>query len=57
MGIDKVKFRRQVMPGDTIRFELDMLMFRRNTSKMRGKAYVGDAVVAEANLTAVLKKR
>jgi len=54
LAIDKVKFRRQVIPGDTLRFELEMLMFRRNTCKMRGKTYVGDTVVAEAELMAMV---
>jgi UDP-3-O-[3-hydroxymyristoyl] N-acetylglucosamine deacetylase/3-hydroxyacyl-[acyl-carrier-protein] dehydratase len=57
MSIDKVKFRRPVKPGDTLRFELEMLIFRRNTCKMAGKAYVGDAVVAEAELMAMVMDR
>jgi UDP-3-O-[3-hydroxymyristoyl] N-acetylglucosamine deacetylase/3-hydroxyacyl-[acyl-carrier-protein] dehydratase len=57
LSIDKVKFRKQVFPGDTIRFELDMLMYRRNTCKMRGKAYLGESVVTEAELMAIVKKR
>ena len=54
MGIDKAKFRRPVVPGDQIRFELEMIRFRMKTCKMRGKAYVDDAVVAEAELTSVV---
>ncbi|MFH2035704.1 MAG: bifunctional UDP-3-O-[3-hydroxymyristoyl] N-acetylglucosamine deacetylase/3-hydroxyacyl-ACP dehydratase [Candidatus Zixiibacteriota bacterium] len=57
LGLDKVKFRRQVVPGDTLRFELDMLMFRRGTCKMRGKAFIDDAVVAEAELMALVRER
>lgn len=57
LGIDKVKFRRQVIPGDTLRFELEMLMFRRNTCKMKGKAFVGDALVAEAELMAMVTEK
>jgi UDP-3-O-[3-hydroxymyristoyl] N-acetylglucosamine deacetylase/3-hydroxyacyl-[acyl-carrier-protein] dehydratase len=57
LAIDKVKFRRQVMPGDTLRFELEMLMFRRGTCKMRGKTYIGDIVVAEAELMAVVREK
>jgi len=54
LGIDKVKFRQQVVPGDTLRFELEMLMFRRNTCKMAGKTFVDDKLVAEAELKAMV---
>lgn len=57
LGIDKVKFRQQVVPGDTLRFELEMLMFRRNTCKMKGMAYVGDTLVTEAELLAIVKEK
>ena len=57
MSIDKVKFRRPVKPGDTLRFELEMLVFRRNTCKMVGKTYIGEAVVAEAELMAMVIDR
>jgi len=52
LSIDKVKFRRPVLPGDTLRFELDMNLFRRGICKMSGKTYVGTKLVAEADLTA-----
>jgi UDP-3-O-[3-hydroxymyristoyl] N-acetylglucosamine deacetylase/3-hydroxyacyl-[acyl-carrier-protein] dehydratase len=54
LSIDNVKFRQQVVPGDTLRFELEMLMFRRNTCKMAGKTYVGDKLVTEAELKAMI---
>jgi UDP-3-O-[3-hydroxymyristoyl] N-acetylglucosamine deacetylase/3-hydroxyacyl-[acyl-carrier-protein] dehydratase len=57
MSIDKVKFRRQVFPGDTLRFELEMLAYRRGTCKMRGKTFIGDSVVAEAELMAIVRER
>ncbi len=57
LSMDKVKFRKQVIPGDTLRFELEMLMFRRNTCKMRGKTFCDDVLVAEAELMAVVKDR
>jgi UDP-3-O-[3-hydroxymyristoyl] N-acetylglucosamine deacetylase / 3-hydroxyacyl-[acyl-carrier-protein] dehydratase len=57
LGIDKVRFRRQVRPGDSLRFELEMLAFRRGTCKMRGKTFIGDALVAEAELMAVVRDR
>ncbi len=57
LSIDKVKFRQQVVPGDTLRFELEMMMFRRNTCKMKGMAFVGDNLVTEAELMAIVKDK
>jgi UDP-3-O-[3-hydroxymyristoyl] N-acetylglucosamine deacetylase/3-hydroxyacyl-[acyl-carrier-protein] dehydratase len=57
MGIDKAKFRKPVFPGDQIRFELEMLKLRFNTCKMRGKAFVDEHLVAEAELLSVLMER
>jgi UDP-3-O-[3-hydroxymyristoyl] N-acetylglucosamine deacetylase/3-hydroxyacyl-[acyl-carrier-protein] dehydratase len=54
MGIDGVRFRKPVLPGDQIRFELDMIQFRRGTCKMQGKAYVEGELVAEAALMATI---
>jgi UDP-3-O-[3-hydroxymyristoyl] N-acetylglucosamine deacetylase/3-hydroxyacyl-[acyl-carrier-protein] dehydratase len=52
MGLDDVRFRKPVSPGDQIRFELEMIKFRRNTCKMEGKAFVSGDLVAEATLLA-----
>ncbi len=57
MGIDGVRFRKPVMPGDQIRFELDMVQFRRGTCKMQGRAMVDGVVVAEATLMATIVDR
>jgi UDP-3-O-[3-hydroxymyristoyl] N-acetylglucosamine deacetylase/3-hydroxyacyl-[acyl-carrier-protein] dehydratase len=57
MAIDKAKFRKPVFPGDQIRFELEMMKLRMNTCKMKGYAYVGDDLVAEAELLSVLMDR
>lgn len=56
-GIDKVKFRRPVLPGDQLRFELDMLRYRQSICKMGGKAFVGDELVCEAELSAAVVNR
>jgi UDP-3-O-[3-hydroxymyristoyl] N-acetylglucosamine deacetylase/3-hydroxyacyl-[acyl-carrier-protein] dehydratase len=50
LGIDNAKFRRPVLPGDTLRFELTLLKLRSGFCKMRGLAFVGDELVAEADL-------
>ena len=57
MGMDNVRFRKPVYPGDQVRFELDMLKFRRSYCKMAGKAFVGDDLVTEAELMAAVVDR
>ena len=52
MGIDGARFRRPVLPGDQLRFELTMLRLRKSGCKMRGEAYVDGQLVAEAELMA-----
>lgn len=46
--VDKVKFRNQVRPGDTLRLEIENRRVSANMIKQRGKAYVGDVLAAEA---------
>ena len=50
--IDKAKFRKPVFPGDQLRFELELLALKLRVCKMKGLAYVGDDLVAEAELLA-----
>ena len=57
VGIDNAKFRRPVLPGDVLRFELSLLASRRGIYTFEGKAYVGDKVVAEAELKATFAER
>jgi UDP-3-O-[3-hydroxymyristoyl] N-acetylglucosamine deacetylase/3-hydroxyacyl-[acyl-carrier-protein] dehydratase len=52
MSLDGVKFRRPVVPGDQLRFELEMLQFRGRNCRMRGVAYVDGQPVAEAEMAA-----
>src|SRR6059036_1285097 len=54
MSLDNVKFRRPVVPGDQIRFELDMVQFRGKTCKMKGAGFVDGQVVAEAEMMAMV---
>jgi UDP-3-O-[3-hydroxymyristoyl] N-acetylglucosamine deacetylase/3-hydroxyacyl-[acyl-carrier-protein] dehydratase len=54
MSLDNVKFRRPVVPGDQIRFELEMIQFRGKTCKMKGAGYVDGQVVAEAEMMAMV---
>ena len=52
MSLDNVKWRRPVIPGDQIRFELEMLNFRRHVCRMRGEGYVDGQLAAEAEFMA-----
>ncbi len=52
LGIDSCRFRRPVVPGDQIRFELAAMSQKRNIWKFSGKAYVDGNLVAEAELMA-----
>lgn len=56
-SIDKARFRKPVLPGDQVEFDLKMLKFRRNTCKMQGVARVNGEVVAEAELLAAVVDR
>ena len=55
MGIDKARFRRPVVPGDMLRFEVKALQHRGPVWKFEGKAYVGDALCAEAEFSAMIR--
>jgi UDP-3-O-[3-hydroxymyristoyl] N-acetylglucosamine deacetylase/3-hydroxyacyl-[acyl-carrier-protein] dehydratase len=57
MSIDEVKFRKPVIPGDQLRFELEMLKFRGKTCRMKGAAYVDGQIVAEAEMMAAIVDR
>lgn len=56
-GIDRARFRRPVVPGDQIRFELTILQLRRQVCRMKGVAYVDGNLVAEAELSSVVVDR
>ena len=54
-GVNAAKFRRQVVPGDRLRLEVTLARARTSMAKAHGVAYVGDQVVAEAELLLALK--
>ncbi|HEX6904352.1 MAG TPA: 3-hydroxyacyl-ACP dehydratase FabZ [Thermoanaerobaculia bacterium] len=56
-AIDEVRFRRPVVPGDQIRYELEVLKLRSAYCKLAGKALVDGEVAAEAILTSVIVDR
>ena len=51
-GLDKVRFRKIVRPGDQLIFKLDMIRQKAKLTKMSGKAFVNDELAAEAELLA-----
>jgi UDP-3-O-[3-hydroxymyristoyl] N-acetylglucosamine deacetylase / 3-hydroxyacyl-[acyl-carrier-protein] dehydratase len=57
MKIDKVKYRNKVIPGDTMVFSLELISpIRRGICQMKGVAYVGENIVMEAEMMALLSK-
>lgn len=56
-SINNVKFRKPVLPGDTLRFELSVISMKRGLAKMHGDAFVETSKVCEADFLAkVIKK-
>ncbi len=53
-GVDKVKFRRPVVPGDQLRLEVELVRQRAPFWKMQGQAYVDSDLVCEAEMTALV---
>jgi len=56
MGMDKVRFRKPVVPGDQLRLKLTTIRQKQRVFKMRGEAYVEDTLVAEAELMAAIER-
>jgi UDP-3-O-[3-hydroxymyristoyl] N-acetylglucosamine deacetylase/3-hydroxyacyl-[acyl-carrier-protein] dehydratase len=57
MKIDDVKFRKKVVPGDTLIFKVELLApVRHGISSMKGYIFVGESVVSEATFTAQIIK-
>jgi UDP-3-O-[3-hydroxymyristoyl] N-acetylglucosamine deacetylase/3-hydroxyacyl-[acyl-carrier-protein] dehydratase len=57
LKIDKVRFRAQVLPGDTIVFRCDLMEpIRRGIAQMKGIGMVGETVVVEAEMMAQISK-
>jgi beta-hydroxyacyl-ACP dehydratase FabZ len=57
MGIDEARFRRPVVPGDQIRFEIDVIRLKTSTCKLQGKAFVDGQLVAEAIIMSAMVDR
>ena len=57
MGIDKARFRKPVLPGDTLVIEAVMTNKRRNVCQFDAKAYVRGELVCEASLMATVVEK
>lgn len=49
-GMDKVRFKRQVVPGDVLRLEVELVQQRGSIGFASAKAYVGDQLAASGEL-------
>jgi UDP-3-O-[3-hydroxymyristoyl] N-acetylglucosamine deacetylase/3-hydroxyacyl-[acyl-carrier-protein] dehydratase len=57
LKIDNIKFRKKVVPGDTIVFKLEMITdIRRGVANMKGTAFVGDSIATEGEFMAQIVK-
>lgn len=53
-GITNAKFRKKVVPGDTLRMEVELVKLKKNAGIGKGIAYVGDAKAAEAEFIFII---
>lgn len=56
LTIDKAKFRKPAVPGDTLEYHVDKIAHRRNMWWYRAEAKVGDALIAEAEVGAAISE-
>jgi 3-hydroxyacyl-[acyl-carrier-protein] dehydratase len=56
LTIDKAKFRKPAVPGDTIEYHVNKIAHRRNMWWYRAEAKVGDVLIAEAEVGAVISE-
>ena len=57
MSIEKAKFRKPVVPGDQLRFDVQVLQIRSPYWKMKAKAYVTETLVCEAEFMAKIGEK
>jgi len=55
--LDNVKFRKPVLPGDQVRFELEVVKLKEKIAQMHGQAFVGEDLVCEADLMSTIVDR
>ncbi|MTI21374.1 bifunctional UDP-3-O-[3-hydroxymyristoyl] N-acetylglucosamine deacetylase/3-hydroxyacyl-ACP dehydratase [Fulvivirga sp. RKSG066] len=58
LGIENFRFRKMVLPGDTLIIKCDLLApIKRGIAKMSGRAYVGNTLVCEGTMTASIVRK
>jgi UDP-3-O-[3-hydroxymyristoyl] N-acetylglucosamine deacetylase/3-hydroxyacyl-[acyl-carrier-protein] dehydratase len=58
LGIENFRFRKMVLPGDTIVIQCDLLApIKRGIAKMSGRGYVGNTLVCEGTMTASIVRK
>jgi len=58
LGIENARFRKKVLPGDTIVYHCQLLApIKRGIAKMRGQAFVNGKVVCEAEMSAAIVRK
>jgi len=58
LGIENFRFRKMVLPGDTLVIQCDLLApIKRGIAKMSGRAYVGNTLVCEGTMTASIVRK
>lgn len=56
-GIDNARFRRPVVPGDTLRLEVTATRMGLKVQKMRGEAFVENQLVADCEIMSIIAER
>lgn len=56
IGIDNARFRRPVIPGDQLKMVVEVVKHKREIWVFEGKAFVGEELVAEARIMAMLRQ-
>ena len=56
VGIDKARFKRQVVPGDQLTFEIELITQKRDIGKFKAVAKVDGQVAAEAEIMCARRK-
>ena len=57
MGIDKVKFRKTVIPGDVLEMKVEVIRDGGRKGKVRGEAFVDGKLVTEAEFMFIIVDR
>jgi 3-hydroxyacyl-[acyl-carrier-protein] dehydratase len=57
MGIDQARFRQPVIPGNQLRMVVEVIRMKSRHGKLRGEAFVGDKLVAEAEILSSIVDR